>query len=103
QLLQDNSPVFFLPFPSVLQELLTCERLFVYALLFQQIYYFGLSSDRSMIGARYPKCIFALHSSTTDQNILNRIVQHMPHVKDASDIWRWHSDHIRFLVRIYFR
>ncbi|MNN66707.1 hypothetical protein D3C81_1822980 [compost metagenome] len=49
-----------------------------------------------MVCPRYPTSVFTLHTCAANQNVLNRIVQHMTHVQYASDIrWR-HYNRIRF-------
>ena len=55
-----------------------------------------------MIFARQPQDIVALHSLVTDQNILQGIVERMPHVQLAGDIWRRQHDTVRFFFRICF-
>src|SRR3989339_1563750 len=41
-----------------------------------------------MVGSRYPAGIFSKHSCTADKNILDGIVQHMPHVQYPGNIGR---------------
>src|SRR5690606_33174542 len=101
-LLQDDTTVFFFPFPSIFQEFITADGCFLNAFFFQHSNDFRLSSNGCMVRSRNPTCIFALHTCTTDQHILNGVVQHMAHVKDPSDVWRWHDNGV-WLTLIWYR
>ena len=77
QLTENNATMFLFPLPGVFEELFTGQRVFVNSLL---------SRNRRMVRTRHPAGVLSLHPRTTHQNILNRFVQHMPHVQYARHI-----------------
>ena len=96
QLFEDDATVFFLPFPCVFEELLAGKVGFLDTLLCQTCHHFSFSSDRSVVGTRYPQRIFAFHAGTADKNVLNRIVEHMSHMQNAGHVWRRNDNSVRF-------
>ena len=62
------------------------------ALLGQFLNHFGLCCDRGVVGAWYPTSILALHTGTTNENILNSIVQHMSHMQHTRYVGWWNND-----------
>ena len=48
----------------------------------------GLGGYRRVVGARNPQRVLPLHSGAANQNILNRVVQHVPHVEDTRHVGR---------------
>ena len=90
------------PVPGMLQELLAAEVALLYSLLGKAVHHLSLSSDRSVVSTGHPQCIFALKASTASENILNGVVEHMPHVKHAGHIWRRNHYSVR-LTRIGHR
>jgi hypothetical protein len=75
----------------MLQEFITCKVRFLNALFCQALDDFGLGGDTSMIGARNPTGILALHTSTTYEDILNSFVKDVTHMQHTSHIWRWNN------------
>ena len=102
QLFQDNTSVFFFPFPGMFQKLVAGQVRFLDSLLSQSVYNLCFSSDRSMVGARHPASILSKHAGTTDQDILNGIVKHVSHVKYAGDVRGRNDDCVR-LTAVWFR
>ena len=102
QLFQDNTSMFFFPFPGMFQKFVAGQVRFLDALLSQSVYNLRFSSDRSMVGARYPTSIFPKHAGTTDQDILNGIVKHVSHMKYAGDVRGRNDDCVR-LTAVWFR
>ena len=84
------------PVPGMLKELLACQVVLLDALLSQLLHHFGLSSDRGVIGARYPAGVLALHAGTTHQDVLNGVVQHVTHVQHTRNIGRRNNDCVGF-------
>ena len=84
------------PVPCVLQELLTCQVTFLDALLSEFLHHLSLCCNRGMVGAWYPAGILALHAGTTNQDILNGVVQHVSHVQHTCHIGRWDNDGVGF-------
>ena len=93
---------FFLPLPYTFQEFFTAEVIFIETFFSDLLFDLDLRCDAGMIFARQPQDIVALHSLVTDQNILQGIVERMPHVQLAGDIWRRQHDAVRFFFRICF-
>ena len=84
------------PVPSMLQKLFAGKVVFLNALGSKLFNNLCLSSNRSMVGTGYPKCILAFHAGTTHQNILDGVVQHVSHVEHASHIGWGNHDCIGF-------
>ena len=80
------------PFPSMFEKFLTRESTFLDTLFFEFGHYLSLGSNRCMIGTRYPAGIQSHKACTADKYILNRIVQHVPHVQDTRYIW-WRDNY----------
>ena len=59
-----------------------------------------LRCDAGMVGARLPQHILAAHALEPDQDILQRIVQGVPHVQNAGDIRRRDDDGISLCRRV---
>ena len=88
QLLQDDATMLVSPIPSVLQKLLAGEVVLLDALLGQFLHHLRLGCNRSVVGARHPAGVLALHASTTHEDILNRVVQHVTHVQHTRHVGR---------------
>ncbi len=101
QLLEDNASVFVRPIPRMLQELLTRQVGLVNALLFQSLDDFRLRGNRSVVCTRHPAGVLALQAGTTHKNVLNSLIQHMPHVQHACHI-RWGNNDRKRLTTIRF-
>ena len=83
------------------EELLSGKVFFINAFLFQELNYLGFGGDRGMICAGYPAGIFALHSGSANEYVLDGIVEHVPHVEHAGDVGRRDDDGVGFLIGIY--
>ena len=94
QLLQDDPAVLFLPLPGVLEELLTRQILLGDALGLQLGDDLGLGRDARMVRSRHPAGVLAVHPRLADQHVVQRVVQHMPHVQDTRHIGRRDHDRI---------
>ena len=95
-MLQDDATVFVRPVPSVFQELIAAEVGLFDALFGQLAHHFSLCGDTCMVGSRHPAGIFAFHTGAANENILNRIVQHVAHVEHTRYVWRRNDHRIRF-------
>jgi hypothetical chaperone protein len=61
--------------------------------LFAKIFFnYSLRSDPGVISAGKPKDFLAFHASLARQNILNGVVEHVPHVEHAGNIGRRNDD-----------
>jgi len=79
-LLENDTSVLLCPSPSVLEELLASKVRLVDALLLEAFDHLGFGSDRCVVGTRHPASVLALKASTTNQDILDSIVEHVTHV-----------------------
>ena len=43
-------------------------------------YHLSLRSDRGVIGAWHPASVVTRNASTTDEYVLDRVIEHVPHV-----------------------
>ena len=55
-----------------------------------------------MVAARHPQGIVALHAAPANQDVLQCIVQGMPHVQLAGYIWWRNNNAVRLLFRIHY-
>ncbi|MPM97766.1 hypothetical protein SDC9_144943 [bioreactor metagenome] len=60
----------------------------------------GLGGDPGMVGAGKPADFVAAHAVIAHQNVLKRVVEHMPEGQDAGDIGRRNHHRIGRLARI---
>ena len=102
-LLYDPVAEAVFPVPNPLQEFFTSDIFFRDSLFSHCLYDLRLGRNRRMVGSRKPKCFITLHSLKTNENVLQRIVKGMSHVKLSRDVWWRNYDRIRFLILIYFR
>ena len=85
----------------MLQELLTGEVSLLDALLRQTIHHLRLRSDGSVVGARHPTSVLAVDASLTNEDILNRVIEHVTHVEHTRYIW-WRNHYSVRLASIRF-
>ncbi|MBA7699272.1 hypothetical protein ES703_107963 [subsurface metagenome] len=88
ELLKNSAAICVSPIPGPLKEFLPPQGLFIEPLLLQCRNDLGFSSNTGVVGTRQPEGIVTQHSGAADQDILNGVVQHMPHMQDAGDIRR---------------
>ena len=74
------------PVPGMFEKLLAGEIGFLDTLGGQLGNHLSLGGDGSMVGAGHPAGILALHARTTDKDILNGLVEHVPHVENSGYI-----------------
>ena len=79
-MLEDDTSVLLGPCPSVLEELLAGEVALVDALLFEAFDDLGFGSNTSVVGTWCPASVLALKASTTNQDILDSIIEYVTHV-----------------------
>ena len=102
QLAHNTVSIFLLPLPAMLQKFLASNLILINAFFLQHLDNLHLSGNCRMVCTRLPQRLIALHSLKTNQNILHRIIQCMPHMKLSRNIRRRHHNGKRFLLRIYF-
>ena len=90
QLLDDDAAVLLFPFPNVLEQLLASEIIAMLhsAFLAQLALHHILRRDARMIRPRQPKHLLAIHPRLARQNVLNSVVEDVPHVEHSCDIRR---------------
>ena len=101
ELLQNDAAVFFLPLPDFADERLAAEvvAMLHHAFLSQRFLHDILRRDARVVGARQPQHFVPRHARATGEDVLNRVVQHMPEREHAGDIRRRDDDGIRGLRR----
>ena len=104
QLLANGAAVLFLPFPHALKELLAAEVVAGQALLGAKLLLdLDLGGDAGVVHAGLPQNVFAEHAVIADKDILQSVVQRMPHVQNAGDVRRRNDDGKGFLVFVHVR
>ena len=101
KLLQDDASVFFCPGPSVLQELFASEVTLLDALFSKTVHHLCLRSNRGVVCAWHPTSVLAIESCLTNQDVLNRIVEHVSHVEHTRHVW-WRNDDGVGLTTVWF-
>ena len=103
QLVDDGSAVFLFPLPRPFQETLSAQLPLVNTFLTKLIRHLDLRGDGCVVRAGNPQGIVSLHPFITDQNILQRLIQRMPHVELSGHVWRRNHDSKRFSAPVRFR
>ena len=96
QLLEDHAAVFLFPLPGVAEELLARERRLFDALFVEHRHHLGLGGDRRMVHARHPAGVFSRHAGAAHQHVLQRVVEHVPHVEHARHVGGRNDDRVGF-------
>ena len=92
QLLQDDSAVLVGPVPGMFQKLVAREVALLDAFGSQFLHHLGLGGNRSVVGAGHPQGILPLHACAAHEDVLNGVVEHVPHVKHACHVGRGNHD-----------
>ena len=79
------------PVPSVLEEGLARQVVLLDTLSSQTAYNLRLRSDGSVVGTRHPAGVEATLTRTAYEDILDAIIEHVPHMKYARDVG-WGND-----------
>ena len=93
QLLDDDAAVFFLPLPDTFEEFFAAQIVAMpdFTGFFQRSLDDGLRGDTGVVGAGQPEDFPAVHARLATENVLNGVVEDMPHREHAGDI-RWRDD-----------
>ena len=82
--------------PDAFEEFLAAEVVFGFALLFlQRLLDLHLRGDAGVVGAGQPEDFLAVHARLAAEDVLDGVVEHVPHVEHAGDIRRRDDDGIR--------
>ena len=101
QLLDDLAAGFLSPFPNTVDEGFAAEAgAALIAVCGELALNHHLGRDTGMVRARLPADILAAHALKPDEDILQRIVERVAHMKDAGDVWRRDDDRIGLRTRI---
>ena len=90
QLLDDDAAVLLFPFPDVLEQLLATEIIAMPhgTFLDQLTLHHALRGNARVIRARQPQHFLAVHARFAGEDILNGVIEHVPHVQHAGDVGR---------------
>jgi len=86
------------PLPGMVEELPAGEVVLFDTICSETVDHLCLGGDGSMIGARHPAGILALHACTPYQHILNGVVEHMTHVQYTRNVGWWDDDGVGFTL-----
>ena len=89
------------PFPNMLEQLLASQLIpMAHGAFFDQFtFHHTLRGNTRVIRTRQPQHFLSVHARFAGENVLDRVVQHMPHVQHARDIrWRDHNRITRSFV-----
>ena len=96
--------MFVLPFEDAPEKFLAAE--IVPRFLFrspQMFFHRRLRPDAGVIDPREARALHALHPGATRENVLDRVVEHVPKREHAGDVRRRHDDRKRRLCRMRIR
>ena len=94
QLAGDGAARFRLPAPDPPDERLAAEIVAGLSLGLELALDHHLGRDPRVVGPRLPERVLALHAGKADQDVLQRVVERMPHMEAARDIGRRNDDRI---------
>ena len=98
QLLEDHAAVLLLPLPGVAEELLARELRLLDAPFAEHRHDLGLRGDRRVVHAGDPAGVPARHAGAAHQYVLQRVVEHVPHVEHARHVGGRNDDRIGFAL-----
>ena len=102
QLFNNASAVLLSPVPCTFKKFFSSQIVFSKTFFSHCLNNFCFCCNGSMVSSGNPQCTITRHSFPTNKNILQGIVQRMPHMELACDIRGRNNDSIRFLLRIPF-
>ena len=102
QLFKNDSAVFISPFFRVFQKTIPSEIVLILALFAELLFHLCLGGNTRVIGTREPESIMALLPCPAGQNVLDCVVENMPHGQDTGHIGRGDDDGISGFFRIWF-
>ena len=102
ELVDDQVAVLFPPLPDLVDEGLSPQVVPGDALCRQGLFHHVLGGDAGMVGSRHPQRVEPVHPLVADHDILQGVVQGMPHVENPGDVRRRDDDGIGRLDLITF-
>ncbi len=103
QLVDDNPPEFFPPFPDLFHKFFPAQLVAVQAFLGQHPFNDILGGNPGMVGSGDPEGVITLHFIIAPENILEGGVQGMAHVECPGDIGRGDDHGKRRAIRFRHR
>jgi len=101
ELAEDDAAVLVTPGGGRLDELLAAEVVARLAFLLPEFLLdAGLGGDAGVVGAGEPEGGLAFLSGAADHDVLQRVIEQVPHVQDAGDVGRWDHHRERFAGRV---
>ena len=93
-LVHDRAAVLLLPLPHARDERLAPEVLTTLALLLEGLLHYVLRGDAGVVRAGQPEGVEAGHTTPPHEDILDRLVERVPHVQDAGYVRRGYDHRI---------
>ena len=95
ELAENDSAVLLLPLPGIFEELLAGQIFLIDTLSLKPGDNLALCRNGGVVRTRNPAGILAVHPGLPDKNIIQRIVEHVAHMKDTRHVRRRNDDCIR--------
>ena len=102
ELLDDASAVLTAPVPGALEERFPSDVILRDAFLLHRLDDLRLRGDGRVVGAGDPEGIEPFHPVITDEDVLQGIVERVPHVELPGDVWGRDDDRVRGLRLVRF-
>ena len=101
ELADDDPAVLMRPVPHLVEELLAREVALLDPLLRQLGHHLRLRSYGGVVGSGDPAGVEAGHPRPADEDVLEGVIEHMPHMEHAGDVGRGDDDGVgRSIVRM---
>ena len=100
ELFEDDAAVFLFPLEGMFEKPLPAHGFLAQALLLQHGYHPRLGGDGGVVGAGHPEGFPAFHARLPDEDVLNRVVEHVAHVQHAGHVGRRDDDGVGFFFRV---
>ena len=102
QLINDAVAILLLPFPNAFQELFTAQVIASLALFFfDNLFNLNLGCQACMVIAGHPQGVVAHHAVPADQDILQGVIQRMPHMQLTGDV-RWGDNNTEGVLAFFY-
>jgi hypothetical protein len=101
KLLVDDGEVLLLHLPDPIDELLAAQFVAVRALGVEHALDHALGRDAGVVGAGLPQRVVALHPPPAGEDVLERVVQHVPQGQDAGHVGRRDDDGVRLALGVH--
>ena len=80
--------MLLLPFPGIFQELLTGKVLLGYSHILELGHHLAFRGDGRVVRSRHPARILAVHAGVADEDVVQGVVEHVPHMEDSGHVRR---------------